>query len=104
MRGRPSRAEQAEATRGELLRVARELFAARGYAAVGTEEIVRAANLTRGALYHHFRDKRDLLREVHESLQRELVERVGAAMAAVEDPLELLEAGLRAFLDACTEP
>src|ERR1044072_5304477 len=59
------RVEQAAATRAELLRVARELFAARGYANVGTEEIVRAAHVTRGALYHHFHDKRDLFRAAH---------------------------------------
>ena len=104
MRDNRSRAERAEATRAELLRAARELFAERGYAAVGTEEIVRTARVTRGALYHHFRDKRDLFREVHESLERELVERIGAVIADVEDPVELFEVGLRAFLDACTEP
>ncbi|MFN2616818.1 MAG: TetR/AcrR family transcriptional regulator [Thermoleophilaceae bacterium] len=104
MQGKPSRAERAEATRSKLLREARELFAERGYAVVGTEEIVRAARVTRGALYHHFRDKRQLFREVHESLEAELVERIGAALDGVEDPLELLETGLRAFLDACTEP
>src|SRR5437763_14519287 len=104
MPGGRSREEQAEATRTGLLRAARGLFAERGYAHVGTEEIVRAAGVTRGALYHHFRDKRDLFREVHESLERELVERIGAAMQGVEDPLELIELGLRAFLDACMEP
>ena len=104
MLGGRSREEQAEATRTGLLRAARGLFAERGYAHVGTEEIVRAAGVTRGALYHHFRDKRDLFREVHESLERELVERIGAAMQGVEDPLELIELGLRAFLDACMEP
>ena len=104
MRDGYSRAEQAEATRAELLSAARELFAERGYADVGTEEIVRATGVTRGALYHHFRDKRDLFREVHESLERELVERIGASMQGTDDPLELIELGLRAFLDACTEP
>ena len=104
MRSKGARAEQAEATREKLVSVARELFAERGYAQVGTEEIVRAASVTRGALYHHFRDKRDLFREVHESLERELVARIGRAMEQVEDPVELLEEGVRAFLDACTEP
>ena len=104
MRGARSRAEQAEATRAELLSAARELFAERGYADVGTEEIVRATGVTRGALYHHFRDKRDLFREVHEALERELVERIGASMQGTDDPLELIELGLRAFLDACMEP
>lgn len=101
---RTSKAEQAEATRGALMRAARELFAERGYAAVGTEEIVRRAKVTRGALYHHFEDKRDLFRAVHEQLERELVESIGDRIAGIEDPWELLVTGVRAFLDACTEP
>ena len=86
------------------MRVARELFAKRGYANVGTEEIVRAANVTRGALYHHFKDKRDLFRAVLEQLEEELMAGIGEAMQGIEDPLELIDAGLRAFLDACTDP
>jgi AcrR family transcriptional regulator len=101
---RPTKAERAEATRAELIRVARDLFAERGYAGVGTEEIVRTAQVTRGALYHHFRDKRDLFRAVHEQQEQDLVERIGSQMQGVEDPVELLRAGMRAFLDACTEP
>ena len=86
------------------MRVARELFAKRGYAEVGTEEIVRRAKVTRGALYHHFADKRDLFRAVHDQLEQELVEGIGQRMRGVEDPMELLNSGLRAFLDACTDP
>src|SRR3954454_3168430 len=102
--GRSTKAEQAEATRARLLRVSRELFAKRGYSGVATEEIVRRAKVTRGALYHHFRDKRDLFRAVHEQMEQELVERIGEQMQGVEDPMELLNSGLRAFLDACTDP
>ena len=101
---RPTKAERAEATRAELIRVARELFAARGYAAVGTEEIVRSADVTRGALYHHFRDKRDLFRAVHEQHEQELVERIATRMQGIGDPYEGLIVGTRAFLDACVEP
>ena len=93
----------AEATRAALLRVARELFAERGYAAVGTEEIVARAGVTRGALYHHFDDKRDLFRAVHERLEAELVASIGAQVEGIEDPWELLVTGTRAFLDACSD-
>ena len=89
------------ATRAELMRVARALFAERGYAAVGTEEIVARANVTRGALYHHFADKKDLFRAVHEELEEELVAGVGERIAGIEDPWELAVTGVRAFLDAC---
>jgi AcrR family transcriptional regulator len=98
------REEQAAATRAELLRVARELFAARGYADVGTEEIVRAAQLTRGALYHHFADKRDLFRAVHEQLADELLASIVAQTGGSADAWEALTRGVRAFLDACTDP
>ena len=98
------REEQAAATRAELLRVARELFAARGYADVGTEELVRAASVTRGALYHHVSDKRDLFRAVHEQLADELLASIVAQTAGSGDAWEALTRGIRAFLDACTDP
>ena len=93
-----------EATRDALIRVARELFAARGYAGVGTEEIVARAGVTRGALYHHFENKRDLFRAVHEQLEAELVASIGERIAGIEDPWELIATGIGAFLDACTQP
>ena len=102
--GRSKKAEQAEATRATLVRVSRDLFAKRGYAGVGTEEIVRRAKVTRGALYHHFRDKKDLFRAVHEQFERELVESLGERISGIQDARELLATGVRSFLDACTDP
>jgi AcrR family transcriptional regulator len=99
-----SRAQQAAVTRSELMRTARELFAERGYAGVGTEEIVARAGVTRGALYHHFADKKDLFRAVHEELERDLVASIGEQIADIDDPWELLVRGMRAFLNACTDP
>ena len=106
METRSRRSGQSEATRAALLRVARRLFARHGYAAVGTEEIVRGARVTRGALYHHFRDKRDLFRAVHEELEAEMAQRIAEQIAegAADDPLELLREGARTFLDHTTRP
>ncbi|MDQ4010319.1 MAG: TetR/AcrR family transcriptional regulator [Actinomycetota bacterium] len=59
--------------------------------------------MTRGALYHHFRDKRDLFRAVHEQLEEEIVGRIGEIMGRVEDPVDLFRIELRAFLDVCTD-
>lgn len=98
------KAAQSEATRAELVGVATQLFAARGYAGVGTEEIVRQAGVTRGALYHHFADKRELFRAVHEGVEQDLVRRIATGVAGVADPWEVMVAGMRAYLDACTEP
>src|SRR5215208_5475209 len=99
-----ARPPRGDATREALLRVGRELFAERGFAGVGTEEIVAEAGVTRGALYHHFVDKRDLFRAVHEQLEQALLADIGARIGGIEDPWELIETGVRAFLDACTEP
>src|SRR5213080_1451111 len=96
---------RSEATRRRLVSAARTLFGARGYAAVGTEEIVRAAGVTRGALYHQFRDKADLFAAVAEEVEAEIAERIAAGAAgASADPVEALRAGARLFLDACAEP
>jgi len=104
--GRTRKAEQSEATRTALLRAARKLFMERGYAGVGTEEIVTKAKVTRGALYHHFRDKKDLFRAVHEQLEAEMAEEIGRQLAGgpADDPVELLRTGAGTFLDHCTKP
>ena len=105
METRTTKAEQGEATRAALMLAARELFTEHGYGGVGTEEIVRRAKLTRGALYHHFTDKKDLFRAVHEQIEGEVMEAIGAQMAAAEaDPFALLVVGTRAYLDVCTDP
>jgi AcrR family transcriptional regulator len=85
---------------------ARRLFTERGYEAVGTEEIVRAAGVTRGALYHHFGGKADLLEAVYERLEAESTERVARVVLGsdLESPLAAMRAGIEAFLDECAEP
>ncbi len=107
-RGGPARtpkAERSEATRSALVAVARALFAERGYADVGTEEIVRSAGVTRGALYHHFAGKKELFQAVYEDVERQLVERISeSAISSASDPLQALHAGAQAFLDACEDP
>jgi AcrR family transcriptional regulator len=101
-----TQAERSEATRDALIEAARALFAARGYAEVGTEEIVRAAGVTRGALYHHFGGKRDLFEAVYERVEAELAERIsaGALASGTTAPLDAMRAGAEMFLRACTEP
>ena len=96
-------ADRSEATRTALLGAARSLFTERGFAETATEEIVRRAGVTRGALYHHFRDKEDLFRAVVEEIEGELVQRAAAAVATAGAIKEGLRAGCSAFLDACLE-
>jgi AcrR family transcriptional regulator len=101
---RDGRAERGDATRAALVDAARELFAERGYSTVGTNEVVERAGVTRGAMYHHFRDKKDLFRAVYEQTEEEVVAATAARMGAIDDPWELLVAGMRSFFDACTDP
>ncbi|HKT83281.1 MAG TPA: TetR family transcriptional regulator [Solirubrobacterales bacterium] len=103
---RRTQAERTEATRGALVAAARPLFAGRGYADVSTEEIVRAAGVTRGALYHHFVGKRELFEAVYEQVEVELAERIaaGALQSNAASPLEAMRAGTEMFLEASMEP
>ena len=98
------KAEQSDATRSSLLRVARELFTEQGYAATSTTEIADRAGVTRGALYHHFAAKDDLFRAVFEELEAEVANHVAREALVGADPLEQLRLGGRAFLDACVDP
>ena len=92
--------------RAALIAAARRLFTERGYDDVGTEEIVRAAGVTRGALYHHFGGKPELLDAVYEQLEAESTERVARIVlgSELDSPLEAMKAGIEAFLDECAEP
>jgi AcrR family transcriptional regulator len=102
--GRRTQAERSEATQATLIATARRLFAERGYAGIGTEELVRASGVTRGALYHHFDGKADLFRAVFEQIERELAERLATEALSREDPWQGLLAALEMFLDVCVEP
>lgn len=104
--GRPrTKAGQREATTAALISAARSLFAERGYAGVGTEEIVQLAGVTRGALYHHFRaGKEELFQAVLVQISAETVQGIAEAASATDDPWEELVLGCEAFLDACASP
>lgn len=102
----PSKHEQrSAATRALLLATARRLFGERGFAAVGTEELVREAGVSRGALYHQFQDKTALFDAVVVELEAEVTAQVAeTALATATDPVAALRAGARAFLDVCADP
>tara|TARA_R110002020_G_scaffold343819_4_gene558197 strand:+ start:397 stop:978 length:582 start_codon:yes stop_codon:yes gene_type:complete len=93
-------------TQRALVSAARQLFAAKGYAATGTPEIVAAAGVTRGALYHHYADKLALFQTVVEQEQALLAMAINAATAGDDEPgpVKALMAGGDAFLDAMQEP
>ena len=97
-------AENSAATRASLLKIARRFFAERGYADTATEEIVRRARVTRGALYHHFKDKQDLFRAVLHEEQSKVAAQCMEAAAKESDPWRALMVANEAFLEACLDP
>ena len=96
------KAEQYEKTRTALLTVAYELFAERGYADVSTKDIVERAELTRGALYYHFRNKKSLFCVVFEQVRQARTQAVQTRIRAAEGDLwqRIVETGCTAFLDS----
>jgi AcrR family transcriptional regulator len=89
----------AEETRARIISTARSLFAENGYFGTGTTEIVEAAQVgTRGALYHHFADKKALFEAVFEAVEEDLAERTLGAMTG-STAFAQLQLGLDAVLD-----
>ena len=105
MTPRGNNAERSAATRAALVSAARRLFEERSYAGAATGDIVAAAAVTRGALYHHFADKEALLRAVVIDIQEELIKLViDAALAKEPDAWAVWTAGWLAFLDHADQP
>ena len=96
--------ERSADTTRALLISARALFGNRGYAAVSMNDIVARAGVTKGAVYHHFRDKRALLRAVVAELEAELADEIRTVIEDIDDPVNQLQAGCQVFLDGCLDP
>jgi len=99
-----SNRERTETTRLALLDAARALFVGKGYGDTSTPEIAVAAGITRGALYHHFVDKRDLFRQVLQRESQAVAADIEAAAPEQLSPREALLEGSKAYLNAMTAP
>lgn len=100
---RRSQLERTDTTRAALLNAARTLFETRGFAATGTPEIVSAAHVTRGALYHHFTDKTELFHAVARQVALEVADEIARHSEHHKAPLEALLAGTRAYFAAMAD-
>jgi AcrR family transcriptional regulator len=99
-----TKAGQSARTRAALIASGWRLFGERGYAGVSAEEIARDAGVTTGALYHQFRNKRDLFAAVFEAVEQQLTLDLMAFVPASSDPLlRFAETGAR-FLEASRDP
>ena len=101
---RRTQAERREATTSALVEAARELFARDGYEATSLDAVAARANVTKGAVYHHFEGKRQLFEAVFASEVQRMATPLVAAYAHKRDPWEAFQAGCRAFLDECLDP
>ena len=101
-RGR--RAEYSATTKRALVEVARELFTEQGYAGTSLDAIVAGADVTKGALYHHFAGKQALFEAVFERVERQASTAIHDRIKNEKDPWEKARAGLRAFLEVVRDP
>ncbi|MEI7308915.1 TetR/AcrR family transcriptional regulator [Pectobacterium carotovorum] len=100
---RRTRAEMEE-TRATLLATARKVFSERGYADTSMDDLTAQASLTRGALYHHFGDKKGLLAAVVEQIDAEMDERLQVISDTAEDAWEGFRRRCCAYLEMAREP
>lgn len=99
------REEHAEDTRRAILVNARVAFAERGYADTSLDDIVAPARLTKGALYHHFKNKAAVFEALYVEMAEELVTNVELALRRAEGtPWDRVLVAVDAFFEASAEP
>jgi AcrR family transcriptional regulator len=101
---RRSNRDRTETTRRDLIAAARKLFTEKSYAETSTPEIVEAAGVTRGALYHHFADKQALFRAVVEQEAEEVASEIERAAAPSLPARDALISGSDAYFAAMRVP
>jgi AcrR family transcriptional regulator len=98
------KAERGRATRDQLVEIATGLFAERGYEDTSIEAVLREADVSRGALYHHFAGKEALFEAVLHAIERDVAAKLGAAVGDVTDPVDALRAGCLAWIELAADP
>jgi AcrR family transcriptional regulator len=93
-----------DSTKRALVDVAETLFTEHGYSATSLDAIVAGADVTKGALYHHFSGKQAIFEAAFERVESRATSGVAQAAEGHRDPWEKARAGLRAFLEAVQEP
>lgn len=98
------RAAYSASTKRALVDVAEELFTEHGYTNASLDMIVAGAQVTKGALYHHFSGKQALFEAVFERVEQDSSKRINKALKGKGDPWQKALAGLEAFLEVVREP
>jgi AcrR family transcriptional regulator len=106
-RARPANVAKAESTRRGLITAGRRLFGEHGYAGTSVDQVVKAAGVTKGALYHHFRDKDDLFRAVVEQVKVDVTAVAAESFyddSGTDDPLQRVHRLFIAMIEAHLDP
>jgi AcrR family transcriptional regulator len=98
------REEYAEATRTAIVDAAIERFSADGFAATSVDAIAEQARVTKGAVYHHFRDKSALFEAAFVATEEGLLAAITQRVAGIQGAWAIVEAGVDEFLVACGRP
>jgi len=102
--GTSRRQQYSASTKRALVDVAEDLFTTNGYAAASLDAIVAGAEVTKGALYHHFSGKQALFEAVFERVETDAAREIQKSLKGHRDPWEKALAGLQAFLEVVQEP
>lgn len=102
--GSSLRAQYSASTKRALIDVAEDLFTEHGYASTSLDSIVAGADVTKGALYHHFSGKQALFEAVFERVESDAARAIQKVLRGKKDPWEKARAGLRTFLEVVQEP
>jgi len=100
----PSVRPKGQATRTRIVDTAGELFAKAGYQDTSIEAVLGKSGISRGALYHHFRDKEELFVAVLEAVEARIADATVKASRGIADPVGALLAGCNAWLDVSRDP
>jgi AcrR family transcriptional regulator len=98
------RQQYSASTRRALVDAAERLFTDNGYAATSLDAVAAGAEVTKGALYHHFSGKQALFEEVFGKVEEAASRRIHEALKGEKSPWDKATVGLRAFLDVVQQP
>jgi AcrR family transcriptional regulator len=96
-------AERRAATTDAILRAGRRLFGERGFAATTMDDIAEAADVAKGAVYHHFKTKEAVFESVFEQVSGDLVQDIDRAVRSEKDVLAAIVAGTQHYFAACAK-